>query len=82
MQEILFELAVRKDVETHIEDYEQAKAVSQKKFDQYIGGLKLPKTGQRLKEYFIGLKNQVSTKKKEEMTVTNPDGQKETWELN
>lgn len=75
MQEILFELATKKAVEAELEDYEKAKDVAQSKFDSFLGGLKLPKTGQRLKEYFIGLKNQVS-KKKEEMSVTNPDGQK------
>jgi hypothetical protein len=44
------------------------------KFDSYIASLKLPKGNQKLKEYFIGLKNQVLKKQKEELTVTNPNG--------
>jgi hypothetical protein len=34
------------------------------KFDKFLMNLKLPKGNQKLKEYFIGLKNQVAKKQK------------------
>ena len=73
-------MSVRKELENDLEDYEKAKKNCRDKFDKFISGLKLPKDNQKLKTYFVGLKNQIS-KKKEEMVVTNPDGKKETWEV-
>lgn len=51
------------------------------KFDLYLANLKLPKGNQKLKEYFINLKNQVLKKGKQEMAVTNPNGEQEMWEV-
>lgn len=71
-----------------LEDYDKARNVCSVKLEGFLGNMKLPKGNQKLKEYFIGLKNQVAKgrqkskeKEKEEVVVTNLEGQKETWEI-
>lgn len=61
----MFELSSKKEIENNLEDYDKAKNACAIKFDNYLANLKLPKGNQKLKEYFIGLKNQVMKKQKE-----------------
>jgi hypothetical protein len=84
LQKVLFELATKKEIDIESGDYEKVKGVCEEKFRGFLVGLKLPKVAQKLKDYFGGLKNQASSqnpKKREELTVVNPSGEKEVWEI-
>lgn len=74
-------MSVRRQFTIESEDYEKLRELCRDRFDKFIGSLKLPKDNQKLKGYFMNLKNQLK-KKKEEMVVTGPDGKKQTWEIN
>ena len=71
-------MAVRQsELENDLDNYEKAQEISAQKLDSFLKRLKIPKDKQNLKDYFVGLKN--SFRKKEEMQVVGPGGEKETW---
>ena len=72
-------LGVRKDIENDLDKYDKAHQACAGKLERYIKGLKIPKDKVSMKDYFVSLKNNL--KKREELQVTAPNGEKETWEV-
>lgn len=67
----------QKDLEGELDNYDKAKDISSAKLEDLLRSLKIPRDKGTMKDYFVGLKN--SLKKREEVQVVGPGGQKETW---
>lgn len=70
----MLSLGVKRDIENDLDDYDKAHEASVIKLERYMKSLKIPKDKQTMKEYFVGLKNNI--KKKEEIQVIAPGGEK------
>jgi hypothetical protein len=77
--EYLMSLGVRKDIESDLENYDKAHNACSGKLEKYIKNLRIPKDKLSMKDYFVSLKNNL--KKKEELQLTAPNGEKEMWEV-